>query len=463
MARLAGYSTLDWQDDVISVWSAHDGQGRWVHRRNGLSVPRQAGKSVSAILWTLTLTTVMGYKVLWTDHNYSTTCEMLSRFQKVLGRRVGDTAWGVRAFNRRLRRVNAKTAQESFEFENGAVLAFSTRTKSAALGYSFDVVVYDEAQELMPEHVQAIVPTTSSGAKHNFQALYLGTPTRAGSSAPNFLNMRNEALGDEPGADLSWLEWGVDEVGDVRDERRLYEVNPSLASGQADIDAIRSGIASMLPDELAAAQEYLGYWLPERTANAVIPKAAWDECGVPDYPAPRPDLERTCYGVKFSPDGSRVALCACVERVGRRPHVELVLEAEASRSRARLADWLAERRDRCALVLIDGRSGADELDERLRGRLPKSAHRVAQAADASRAPQTLLGAVEAGELTHLAVPGQAMLDEAVTTATKRKIGSAGGWGLDGDGCHVAEAAALALLATKVATRDPRRRQEASFG
>ncbi|MFQ9179658.1 MAG: hypothetical protein ACLR3C_06870 [Eggerthella lenta] len=67
--------------------------------RNGASVPRQAGKSVDGIVWALFLAAVMGYKVLWTDHNYSTTCEMLDRFRKILGRRPNDS-YGVRAFNR---------------------------------------------------------------------------------------------------------------------------------------------------------------------------------------------------------------------------------------------------------------------------------------------------------------------------------------------------------------------------
>lgn len=430
-----------------------------MHARNGASIPRQAGKSVDGIIWALTLAVPLGYTVLWTDHNYSTTCEMLKRFRKVLGHKVADRTEGVPAFNRHVTRVVNATSQEAYEFDSGGVLAFSTRTKSAALGYSFDVVFYDEAQELRSEHAQIIEPTMSSGAKHNAQRVYLGTPTRAGSTATTFLNLRRSALSDEPPADLSWVEWGVDEVGDVFDASRLRAVNPALAGGVADIDAIVSGISTLAADggELAAAQEYLGYWLPSQTAAAVIPKDAWDACGIEGFPAPKPSIEKVAYGVKFSPDGSRMALCACVERAGRRPHVELVMECASPRCVPAAADWLAERREVCALALLDGRSGAAELDARLKGRLPSSAHRLADARDAALAPQALLAAVEAGEVTHLALPGQAMLDEAVASAVKRKIGTNGGWGLDGPGCHIAEAAALALLAVRTAKRDPRRR------
>ena len=68
-------------------------------------------------------------------------------------------------------------------FKSGGVIQFSTRTKSSRLGFSFDIVVYDEAQELTCEHTQVINPTTVSGAKHNLQIIYAGTPTRAGSKA----------------------------------------------------------------------------------------------------------------------------------------------------------------------------------------------------------------------------------------------------------------------------------------
>ena len=62
-------------------------------------------------------------------------------------KRAGDPD-APRALNRRVKDAKSKTAQESFELTNGGVLCFSTRTDSASLGYSFDVIFYDEAQLL---------------------------------------------------------------------------------------------------------------------------------------------------------------------------------------------------------------------------------------------------------------------------------------------------------------------------
>lgn len=457
VASLIGYEQVEWQAEVTRAWSSYGPDGKWIHHRNGISVPRQAGKSVDGIVWAVFLTALMGYSVLWTDHNYSTTCEMLKRFQKVYGRKPGDP-WGIRAFNAMVRRFNSKTAQESFELSNGGVLAFSTRTKSAGLGYSFDVVFYDEAQELTGEQMQAILPTTSSGPHKNTQSIFLGTPTRAGSPATKFREVRDEALSEEPGDDLSWFEWGVDEVGDINDESRWYEVNPSLGPGRADIDAIRTGIRALgKSDELAAAQEYLGYWLPHAKADAAIPSDEWEACSVASFPAPDPAHEVVAAGVKYSPDGRRVALAVCCRREGARPHVELVWEGDALRGTPVLASMVAGATDRVSEVIVDGRSGASALLEEMDAlRVPKRMRRAASASDAVDAASVFATAVANGQVTHLSAPGQRLLDESVVGSTRRRIGR-DGWGFDGDGCHVAEAAALALLCAKSTKRKAGRR------
>ena len=209
-AAIIGYGVGDWQRTPLRDWSRIDSRGKWVHRRCGLSVPRQAGKSHDAIIWAAFLALEMGYSVLWTDHNYSTTCEMLARFRKIFGRRVGDPD-AHRAINRRVSDAKSKTAQESYEFSNGGVLCFSTRTDSASLGYSFDVIIYDEAQLLTKSQAQTLNPTTTHAPHKNSQLVYVGTPTRAGCPADRFKELREEAWGDSPGDDMCWL--GISEGG----------------------------------------------------------------------------------------------------------------------------------------------------------------------------------------------------------------------------------------------------------
>lgn len=453
-ARLMGYDLLPWQRRQVRDWAAVRPDGTWVHSRCGSSVPRQAGKSVDGIVWAATLAALMGYKVLWTDHNYSTTCEMLERFRDIFGARRDDPARGVPSLNRLVTATNSKTAQEWFKFRGGGVLAFSTRTKSAALGFSFDVVVYDEAQELTGAQVQAIMPTTTSGAKHNPQTLYLGTPTRAGSVAEVFQDIRAQAWeGGAAASDVCWLEYGVEEIGNVTDESRWYGANPSLGR-HADVRAIRAACRTMRPLEFA--QEYLGYWLP-KVADAVLTRDEWAACLVGASDAPR-EGGRVAYGVKFSADGATVALAAARALESGATHVELLRCEPTSSGVAWLAEWLAPRADRACCVAVDGLSGAGNLCERLGSmRVPRAYVVRPRAADAIDAASMTLDAVRQRQLTHIEGPA---LDLSATTSTRRPIGKNGGWGWGGQDPTPIEAASLALWAARTNRRNPGRKGRA---
>lgn len=455
VAALAGINQTEWQAELIKDWSARTPDGQWVHRRCGGSIPRQAGKSVDGIVWCVFLLAIMGYGILWTDHNYSTTCEMLRRFQEIFGKKPKDPDAKYQYFNDLVERVSNRTAQEAIFLKNGGFICFSTRTKSAALGFSFDVVVYDEAQELKTEHMQAIQPTTTSGAHHNTQAIFLGTPTRAGSNAEVFSDMHIEAW-ENPLDDMCWIEYGVDEVGDVLDESRWPLANPSINEGVADMNAIRTGIRAFKSDVLAAAQEYLGYWLP-KVANALISKKEWGACQI--EPDESPQEGKVAYGVKFAPDGSEVALAVVIKPSGGAPHVELIRIENMAKGTAWLADWLAERTGKASCVAVDGKAGTGMLTEKIYERVPRKYYIVMKTQDAITASAMLLEAIRRNEITHLDDPA---FNESVLSATKRKIGDSGGWGFGGDTSCAIEAAANALWAVTTSKRDPNRKQEASF-
>ena len=412
--RLIGYDLTPWQLELVADWSTLDARGKFANRNVGASVPRQAGKSAAGIVWAAFLADRMGYNVLWTDHNYSTTCEMLGRFRAIFGKRPNDPN-APRALNARLKDASSKTSQESMTFANGAVLCFSTRTDSAALGYSFDAVFYDEAQLLTTSQTQTVAPTTSHAPHGNVQFVYLGTPTRAGCSADVFRDLRKKAWADEPPDAVAWTEYGADEIGDPWDESRWPSVNPTLACGAIAADNIRAGITS-LSDPVAAAQEYLGYWLPEVQLGAdppVLLPGEWDGCKVAAAPPPC-EGERVAYGVKFAPDGSTVCLAAA--------------------------------------VMVDGRGGTGPLMERLKA-APRGYVSQATTANVIDSSAAMLERVRMRAVTHITQPA---LDESAATSTRRGIGKAGGWGWGGEDPTPIEAASLAVEALK-SKRDPRRR------
>ena len=358
-------------------------------------------------------------------------------------------------FNGLVERVSNRTAQEAIFLKNGGFICFSTRTKSAALGFSFDIVVYDEAQELKTEHMQAIQPTTTSGAHHNTQAIFLGTPTRAGSNAEVFSDMHVEAW-ENPLDDMCWIEYGVDEVGDVLDESRWPQANPSINEGVADMNAIRTGIRAFKSDVLAAAQEYLGYWLP-KVANALISKKEWFASQI--EPKESPQEGKVAYGVKFAPDGSEVALAVAIKPIDGVPHVELICIESMAKGTTWLADWLAERTSKASCVAVDGKAGTGMLTEKIYERVPRKYYIVMKTQDVITASAMMLEAIQRKEITHLEDPA---FSESVLSAIKRKIGDSGGWGFGGDTSCAIEAAANALWAVTTSKRDPNRKQEVSF-
>lgn len=449
-----GYDLLPWQRRHLCDMGAIDAAGKWMHPRVGDSIPRQQGKTVDGIVWTGVLASVMGYKVLWTEHNYSTTMEILERFRDIFGERPGDAVRGRDPWRKRLASRCSQTGQEWMKFRSGGVIQFSTRTKSSRLGFSFDVVVYDEAQELTSVHTRTITPTTTSGAKKNLQIIYLGTPTRAGSPADVFRNVRSQAWeGGEKAADLLWAEYGVEEIGDIWDEARWAAAMPSL-DAHASRGAIRAGMKDM--DELSAAQEYLGYWLPE--AEQVDPPLIGEQLWARSRVDARPDPGRgakTAYGVKFSSDGSHVALAVAERSRAGHVHLSLPYCRRTAEGTQWLVSWLAARPSKAACACIDGKSGAGAVCDALSALGMPGGYVMRPTADeAITAANLMLEAARSGEVTHIA---NEALDLSAATSTRRAIGHAGGWGFGGDASAPIEACGLALLALQNSKRNPNRK------
>jgi hypothetical protein len=293
------------------------------------------------------------------------------------------------------------------------------------------------------------MPTLSAAPLGNPQVILAGTPPNESIPADVFRRMRSDARSGRDGS-LSWHEWSAEGVGDVGDRRRWYRINPALGKRISE-DFVESELASMSDDGFA--RERLCYWA-EASAETLIGGAEWDALRT-DSP---PEKGKTAYGVKFSPDGSAVALAAALKR-GRKTHIEVVAHKSMSGGTSWLAEWICERWRGASAVVIDGLNGASALSETLvSGGVPKRVVVLPGARDVVAASAMLLNAVREKTVTHY---GQPALDECAKGAVRRSIGKNGGWGFGGSAdpdVSPLEAAALAHYGAVTSKRDPERKQ-----
>ncbi len=440
-------NAMPWQPHVLDVMLARDARDKYALRSLGISVPRQNGKS-----WVVRARcfygALSGEKILYTCQHGDTSDEM---FQALKEPFEDDDEPELQDLLLAVRKTNG---QQAIKLKNGGLIRFTTRTDSLARGKTYDVLIYDEAQELTSGQQAASLPAISAGHKHNPQTIYLGTPPKPDDDGGVFKGLHDKVHSGD--SKMGWIEWGADEIGDVHDEGRWYEFNPSMGL-LIDLAAVKGESEQMAPDVFA--RERLGWWSPAESAGIYALNAAkWAACEVPDAM----EGGKLAFGVKFSSDGQRVAVSWAKAERGEGSYVELYDVAGAAGGTAQIADMLLRNADEISCVCIDGRSGAAALSQRLLdGGFPRKAITMGSSAIVQAAASMLADEVNAGTTSHIASPA---LDNSATKSLKRDVGR-DGWGFaDGASSTAAEieSASLALWAARTTRRDPRRTQEASF-
>ena len=432
-----GIDMLEWQDGIMRCWLATNSLGRWAAMTCGGSLSRQNGKSLGLVVPRANYGMVMlGEEVLYTSHLQKTsteTFESIAAFfdSKPLKKYVKD--------------IKTALGREQVILKNGGRIKFLARTRNGGRGQHGDLLIFDEALELDSDSQASFLPAISASA--NPQVIYVSSPPTSQSVGTVFRNIRERALNGDSGR-ISWFEWSVDEIGDVTDRSRWYATNPSLGILIQE-STIESEVEQMDPDTFA--RERLGWWSPVDTSRSerAIPGERWDELSTDDPPADG----LTAYGVRFSVDGSEVCLCAALKHEDG-VHVEVVRRENTSAGLTWLAEFVAERKDRASICVIDGKSGVQALVDRLE-RMPKGYLHVASAQDAVSAAATLLDCVNEGSLSWYAPQGD--LRDSAVTSTRRNIGNNGSWGFGGENPTPVTAASLAVWGVMTARRDPRRK------
>lgn len=417
LAKAYGLDLFEWQRLVIDSWLGRNKDDKYTATSCGLSVPRQNGKNALLEVRELYGLTCIGEKILHTAHQVKTVKKAFQRLASFFDnpREYPELAEMVLS----IRRTNG---EEAIHLINGGSIEFSARSRSAARGFTVDVVVFDEAQELTDDQFEAIMSTMAAAPLGNRQLIYTGTPPSPSSPGEVFPRVREIALSEQDKRQ-AWHEWSVEEVGDVSNRDRWYETNPTLGL-LIDEDWVETEYKQMNSEGFA--RERLGWWISS-TQAVVIKDSEWKNIATDDPPKEG----RLAFGVKFSPDGSYVSLAACRVPDEGFPHVELIEYQPMSKGITWLADWLIERKKNTAIIVIDGKAHTDELVAQLQaGGVSSKAIKLPSVSDVVASSTRFLSAIKEKRVTHYSQPA---LDHVVSKCRKRSVGKNGGWSWGGIG------------------------------
>ena len=436
LLRLGGLVLDPWQSDVIDDWMAITPAGKWMCRTCGGSVPRQNGKTGLVAGRGEAGMMLLNEQVIYTAHLQKTATET---FEEMANFFDSD------ALRKYIKDIKTALGREQIILKSGARVKFLARTRNGGRGQHGDLLIFDEAQELDSDAQASFLPAIS--ASLNPQALYVGTPPDANCAGTVFRGIREKALKGETKT-TAWFEFSVDKIGDIKDPKRWAETNPAL--GRRILLSTIEGECEQMDDDTFA-RERLGWWSPIVTEKVdyAISEELWNSCASDDL---KPE-GKTAYGVKFSPDGSEVALCGAVISQNGIARISLIECKPTGLGTQWLADWLNERYRNACCVVIDGRNGVDVLTDKIADtwRIKGSVIRPT-AREVIAAVSTLMDCLNEKTVTWYSK--QEILKESAITSTKRQI--AGGWGFGGENSAPIEACALALYGAKNSKRDPSR-------
>ena len=456
LVKAYGYELDPWQKSIINSWLGRDKSDMFTATSCGLSVPRQNGKNALLEVRELYGLVTMGEKILHTAHEVKTARKAFMRLASFFSneRQYPELASMAVA----IRKTNG---QEAIELTNGGSVEFSSRSNGANRGFTVDSVIFDEAQELTDEQLNALLPTLAAAPSGNRQFIYTGTPPTGDTRGEVFRRVRQSAL-DETDVKLSWYEWSCERIPPkdvtLKDLVKLsFEYNPAMGY-RLTPDFTRQEAIQMSLDGFA--RERLGWWSATSTATA-ISEAMWNKTFIEAKDVPQDGL--MTFGVKFGVDGSFVSLAGCRCEEGGVPHVELIMHEPLHSGINSIIEFLTdeERIENTAGIAIDGKNGMGMLYNALSSEYYREVIMIPSTKGCVDASAMFEQALYDEQITHTndKAGGQNELTNSALNAIKRPVGRAsdGAWIYGGENSTPIEAAALAMWANKTTKIDPTRK------
>ena len=405
--------TLDpWQALTCETWMRRTRRGLWCANTWGVTVARQNGKNGGLEAVELYGMVVLGLRFLHTAHEVKTARKA---FLRLLGffdnpRDFPDLA----AMVKEIRRTNG---QEAILLHNGASIEFVARSFRSGRGFTVDVLVLDEAQELRDEELEALLPTISAAPSGDPVVIYMGTPPtddalREGGKGEPFLRVRNGAiLGTAKRT--AWVEFSLDvDLDRLSDEQiravaadrsNWFVTNPALGLRITEA-AVQGELEKFSPRSFC--KERLNVWpVPQGSSRKRAFSAdLWRDLSIPSTPESWP---LAAVGLDMDASG-RLWTAFAAHGPDPSVHVEVLPDDLLAAGADAAVRWIVQRCRKRLPVVMPADSGASVLEPALRGKGVK-VYRL-NATDCTVASAGLAQAMKDGEVSHLADP---LLEKAI--------------------------------------------------
>lgn len=391
------------------------GSRRWNAFEVGLLVARQNGKGEVLLARELAGLFLFNERlILHSAHEFKTAQEAFLRLKAV----IDNTDW----MRRKVKTIRTSHGEEGVELTSGQRLRFVARSRSSGRGFTGDLNLLDEAQELPQLAVQALLPTMS--AVPNPQLWYTGTVPTPENDADVWTRVRDRGRAGTSNR-LCWIEWSPGDTWPgmhagapcpwLDDRQAWCDGNPALGI-RLDDEFIEGEREAM--DDDGFARERLSVWPPDDPdADTVIPMSLWDDN---KDPASEP-IDPVAFAVDMPPTRKSAAIGVSGLRSDGLLHVGVVEQRPGN-------DWVAPRlgelvrKWRPRKVVVDPRSPAGALIPDIES-YGVEVHQVT-ASEYAQACGFLYDRTTSQRIRHR---GQPVLDDALRGATQRPIADAWGW------------------------------------
>lgn len=279
----AGKPLDRWQRHVVQHALKERADGRWASFEVGLIVPRQNGKNVCVEARELAGLFLFGDKVIIHSAHQLKTARKSFRDMERLIRSTPDLLKQIRGYRPIVHGVDSQAQitgikdqtneiliELADEYGGGRLEYHARSGPGAARGFTGDLIVLDEAYDLDPEDVAAMLPTMAARSiDGNPQIWYTSSAGLAKSAVLADLRERG-AAGES--ARLAYFEWSAPDDAESDDVNAIYLANPGCGVRISLDWILENEFESMLDEQYR--RERLGIWA-QLGGETAVSKNEW--------------------------------------------------------------------------------------------------------------------------------------------------------------------------------------------